>query len=317
MPRVSVVIPTFNCATYLPLAIDSVLSQSYKDLEILVVDDGSTDGTAERISHHMKRIRYVYQENEGASAARNRAVEMSTGEYIAYLDADDMWYPQKLELQVAYLDRDMECGLVHSDVCVIDERDEILHRQFNSETARSVPQGSCLLQLLHHSHIQTLTVVERRDCFEKVGGFDKRLPIAQDYMHWILIALEGWKIGYIGEPLAKYRWRRGSLMASKRRLLEDYERIYSILLNETSLGDRYGKHAIDTIEERITSVQRELAGVDYAEGRNATARRRLARLIQRSPLSPKLYLDLLKACLHPSLHAKLRAFRGMSTRAIC
>lgn len=106
-------------------------------------------------------------------------------------------------------------------------------------------------------------------------------------------------------------------MASKRRLLEDYERIYSILLNETSLGDRYGKHAIDTIEERIISVQRELAGVDYAEGRNATARRRLAWLIQRSPLSPKLYLDLLKACLHPSLHAKLRAFRGMSTRAIC
>ena len=74
---------------------------------------------------------------------------------------------------------------------------------------------------------------------------------------------------------------------------------------------------IETVEERIISVQRELADVDYAEGRNATARRRLAWLIQRSPLSPRLYLDLLKACLHPSLHAKLRAFRGMSTRAIC
>ena len=317
MPRVSVVIPTFNCAAYLPLAIDSVLKQSYKDLEILVVDDGSTDGTVDQISHYAKHIRYLYQENEGASTARNRALEMSTGEYIAYLDADDVWYPQKLERQVEYLDRDTECGLVHSEVCVIDEQDEILHHQFNAETARSVPQGSCLLQLLQDSHIQTLTVVERRECFEKVGGFDKRLPVAQDYMHWILIALEGWKFGYIGEPLAKYRWRHGSLMASKRRLLEDYERIYAILLNETSLGDRFGLHAIETVEERIVSVQRELACVDYAEGRNATARRRLAWLIRRSPLSPGLYLDLLKACLHPSLHAKLHAFRGMSTRAIC
>ncbi len=317
MPRVSVVIPTFNCATYLPRALDSVLSQSYKDFEILVVDDGSTDGTVDQISNYTKHIRYLYQENEGASGARNRALEVSTGEYIAYLDADDMWYPQKLERQVAYLDGHVECGLVHSEVAVIDEQDQTLHHRFNSETSRSVPQGSCLLQLLQHSHIQTLTVVERRDCFEKVGGFDKRLSVAQDYMHWILIALEGWKFGYIAEPLAKYRWRRGSLMASKRRLLEDYEQICSILLKETSLGDRYGKHAIDTVEERIISVQRELAGVDYAEGRNATARRRLAWLIQQSPLSPKLYLDFFKACLHPSLHAKLRAFRGMSTRAIC
>jgi hypothetical protein len=228
-----------------------------------------------------------------------------------------VWFPQKLERQVAYLDRETECGLVHSEVCVIDEQDEIIHRQFNAETARSVPQGSCLLQLLQDSHIQTLTVVERRECFEKVGGFNKRLPVAQDYMHWLLIALEGWKFGYIGEPLAKYRWRRGSLMASKRRLLEDYEWIYSTLLNETSLRDRYGTCAIQIVEKRIVSVQRELASVDYAEGRNATARRRLAWLIQRSPLSPTLYLDLLKVCLHPSLHAKLRAFRGMSTRAMC
>lgn len=317
MPRVSVVIPTFNCATYLPSAIDSVLNQSFNDFEILVVDDGSTDGTIDRLRQYAKHIHYVYQENAGASAARNRALSLSTGEYIAYLDADDVWYPTKLERQIAFLDTNKEYGLVHSDVSVIDEQDEIIHRQFNSETARSVPQGSCMLELLQHSHIQTLTVVERRDCFQKVGGFDDRIPIAQDYLHWIMIALEGWKFGYIKEPLGKYRWRRGSLMAGRRRLLEDYERIYAILLNETTLGSRYGKQAIEIVEKRIISVQRDLARVHYAEGHNTMARRRLASLIQQTPLDPTLYLDLLKACLPSFLHVKLRAFRGMSTRAVC
>lgn len=317
MPRVSVVIPTFNCATYLPSAIDSVLNQSFNDFEILVVDDGSTDGTIDRLRQYAKHIHYVYQENAGASAARNRALSLSTGEYIAYLDADDVWYPTKLERQIAFLDMNKEYGLVHSDVSVIDEQDEIIHRQFNSETARSVPQGSCMLELLQHSHIQTLTVVERRDCFQKVGGFDDRIPIAQDYLHWIMIALEGWKFGYIKEPLGKYRWRRGSLMAGRRRLLEDYERIYAILLNETTLGSRYGKQAIEIVEKRIISVQRDLARVHYAEGHNTMARRRLASLIQQTPLDPTLYLDLLKACLPSFLHVKLRAFRGMSTRAVC
>ena len=138
-----------------------------------------------------RKLTYLYQQNRGVSAARNHAVSKASGELLAYLDADDVWYSEKLERQVAFLDAHQECGMVHSEISVINEQDEILYVRFNEETKRPVPQGFCIKALLRRNHIQTLTVVERRNCFDYVGGFDERLPIAQDYLHWIMLAAEG------------------------------------------------------------------------------------------------------------------------------
>jgi glycosyltransferase involved in cell wall biosynthesis len=301
MPRVSVIIPSYNCDRYLKRAIDSASAQTYKDYEILVVDDGSTDDTKDVAMQYGRKVTYLYQQNRGVSAARNHAISKASGELLAYLDADDMWYPEKLERQVAFLDAHQECGMVHSEMSVINEQDEVLHVRFYEETKRSVPQGYCVQQLLMRCHIQTLTVVERRSSFDRVGGFDDRLPIVQDYLHWTMIAAEGQAVGYLAEPLGKYRWRTGSLIGNYPRLLEDYVRIYDILLHEKPIASRHGDECADILRARLYLVQRELAYLDRIDGRRESARRRLANMIKESPRQFELYVDLLKAYLPASL----------------
>lgn len=301
MPRVSVIIPSYNCARYLGRAIDSASEQTYKDYEIVLVDDGSTDDTKDVAMRYGKKVTYLYQQNQGLSAARNQGISKASGELLAYLDADDMWYPEKLERQVAFLDAHQECGIVHSEMSIINEQDEVLHVRFYEETQRSVPQGYCLRQLLMRCHIQPVTVVERRNVFDLVGGFEKQLLVAQDYLHWIMIAAEGQAIGYLVEPLGKYRWRAGSLIENRPRLLEDYVRICDILLHEKPIASRHGAECADILRARSYKVQRELAYLDRIQGRNESAKRRLASLIKKRPSQFELYVDLLKAYLPTSL----------------
>lgn len=301
MPRVSVIIPSYNCARYLGRAIDSAREQTYKDYEIVLVDDGSTDDTKNVVMQYGQKVTYLYQQNQGLSAARNQGISKASGELLAYLDADDMWYPEKLERQVGFLDAHPECGIVHSEMSIINEQDEVLHVRFYEETKRSVPQGYCLRQLLMRCHIQPVTVVERRNVFDLVGGFEKQLLVAQDYLHWIMIAAEGQAVGYLAEPLGKYRWRAGSLIGNRPRLLEDYIRICDILLHEKPIASRHGEEYADILRARSYKVQRELAYLDRIEGRNESAKRRLASMIKKWPSQFELYVDLLKAYLPASL----------------
>lgn len=309
MPRVSVIIPTYNCGAYLGRAIDSVCAQTYTDCEILVVDDGSTDDTKDVVLPYGQRVTYLYQQNQGVSAARNHAIAKASGELLAYLDADDMWYPEKLERQVAFLDAHQECGMVHSEMSVINEQDEILHGRFYEETKRSVPQGYCLQQLLTRCHIQPLTVVERRSTFDRVGGFDERLLVAEDYLHWIMIAAEGQALGYLAEPLGKYRWRAGSLIGNQPRLLEGYARICDMLLHEKPIAPRHGAECAAILRVRSCQVQRELAYLDRIHGRRESGQRRLVKLIKEWPGQFELYADLLKAYLPAGLFSKLQALK--------
>ena len=294
MPRVSVVIPTYNCARFLDRTIDSALRQTYRDFEVIVVDDGSTDETKALMQKYGDPVHYVYQQNQGASVARNVAVSQAGGEFIAYLDADDVWNPEKLARQVEYLDAHPACGFVHTEVSVIDEHDQILHARFNQETKRPVPQGRCMQDVLLRSHIQTLTVLERRSAFDSAKGFDPRLPIAQDYLHWILVVLHGFDVGYLPEPLGQYRWRAGSLMSSQRRLLDDFVKIYEIVLMEEKVEQTYGAEICRLVNERLYDTQRQLAYVERRECQTVAARQRIRSLIRHWPLQFELYLDLLK-----------------------
>ena len=296
MPRVSVIIPTYNCDRYLARAIESALEQSYTDHEILIVDDGSTDNTADLLDRYEGKIRYFRQPNRGVSAARNLALSHATGEFIAYLDADDMWYPKKLELQVAFLDIEKECGLVHTEVSVIDEDDHIVHLRFNGETQRVIPQGHCLADMLRQCHIQTLTVLERRECVHRAGLFDERLPIAQDYHHWIKVALEGFAIGYLPDPLAKYRWRGGSLMGNQRRFLEDLVVIYESLLQENRIIRNGEGNMVQIVSQELFLKHRQLAYLERTGGKYGQARKRMRHLIRNRPGTVGLYIEFLKNC---------------------
>lgn len=295
MPRVSVIIPTFNCVAFLGSAIDSVLAQTYTDYEIIVVDDGSTDGTRECIAKYGARVKYFHQSNQGVSAARNLALDHATGEFIAYLDADDIWCPGKLEAQVGYLDSHQECGLVHTEVSVIDEDSRIIHACFNRETGRSVPRGKCLNDLLQRCHIQTLTVMERRSWSDRAGPFDLRLPVAQDYMHWIMLVIAGAEVGYLDQPLGMYRWRQGSLMSSQSRLWRDLCTICRIILAETTVVQCHGSDAESLLRNQYYKYRRSLAYLDRIEGRKRLAVESLFDLIREKPFKAELYVDLFKA----------------------
>ncbi len=294
MPRVSVVIPTYNCARFLGQTIDSALRQAYRDFEIIVVDDGSTDDTQQVVAVYGKTIRYVYQSNQGASAARNVALSIASGEFIAYLDADDLWIADKLSRQVEYMDDHPACGFLHTEVSVIDEQNKVLHTRFNYETNRPVPQGLCIRELLLRSHIQTLTVLERRTAFDDAGMFDLRLPVAQDYLHWLGVVLRGYEVGYLAEPLGQYRWRAGSLMSSQRRLVEDFVRIYEIILAEYGLERLQGAEMMELVQAQLYATQRQLAYLERRECSGAIARRRLSSLIRQRPFDLDLYLDFAK-----------------------
>jgi glycosyltransferase involved in cell wall biosynthesis len=297
MPRVSVITPTFNCAKFLDRAIASALGQTYTDYEVIVVDDGSTDNTRDVVGRYGAGIRYFFQPNEGLSSARNLGLSKASGEFIAYLDADDMWFPPKLESQVAFLAAHAECGLVHSDAAVIDESDQVIHRRFNQETGRQVPHGYCLADLLQRCHIQIPTVLERRDHIELTGGFDRRLKSLEDYLHWILVAMEGLPFGYIDEPLAMYRWRAASLSSNRRGMAEARATMLEILLQEKDLPLRYGQEAAEIVRAQLFNVHRDLAYLDRTDGRVNAARRRLIGLARESPLRTSLYVDLAKCYL--------------------
>lgn len=206
MLTVSVIVPTYNTLTYLPDAIDSILKQTFEDFEIILVNDGSTDRTdqwAKKLTD--PRIRYIYQENQGLSAARNTGIDLAQGRYVALLDADDLWEPTKLEKQVAYLEANPEVGMVHSWVSFMDEQGRSTGRIW-----KTYAEGMALSQLLHRNDVAVLSVLVRRECFAKVGAFDPSLRSLEDWDMWLRLAVH-YSIAVIKEPLARYRQLPGSM----------------------------------------------------------------------------------------------------------
>jgi hypothetical protein len=196
MPQVSVIIPTYNHAQFLRGAIESVLHQSFKDYEIIIIDDGSTDSTQQVVKPYLKSCLYIYQENKGRGGARNTGLKKAQGEYIAFLDADDLWLPEKLKIQINYLKAHPELAFVFSDFIVISSSGEKIRHigGFKKD----------LLHLIQENFIPTLTVVAKKECFEKVGFFNETLPYAEDYEMWLRIT-QSYSLGYLPQVLAKYR----------------------------------------------------------------------------------------------------------------
>ncbi|MDD4938655.1 MAG: glycosyltransferase [Candidatus Omnitrophica bacterium] len=181
-PGISVIIPTYNRAQYIREAIDSVLEQSCKDWEIIVVDDGSTDNTRDILKAYAK-VRYIYQKNKGPGAARNLGVRNSRAEHIAFLDSDDLWLPEKLKKQREVLESRPELAFVCSQTCVIDDKGKLLFYW-----RREKDNKECFEGLREENFISTTTVLMRRECFESVGGFDEKLSNAQDYDLWLRLS---------------------------------------------------------------------------------------------------------------------------------
>lgn len=180
-PTVSVILPTFNRKKYVVAAVQSVLAQTYKDFELIVLDDGSTDGTKEALEAFGTCIRYVYQANAGRSNARNHALRLARGRYIAFLDSDDLFLPHKLGVQVQFLDDHQRYGMVYTSAkCISEDGSPLPHAFTASASGRIYQQIAFFVPVT----VALPTVMIRREVLMQVGGFDEVMERFEDTDLW-------------------------------------------------------------------------------------------------------------------------------------
>jgi glycosyltransferase involved in cell wall biosynthesis len=253
MPKVSVIIPTYNREGFIVEALESILAQTFYDFEIIIVDDGSTDHTGKIVQDFIDRypetISYIYQSNRGAPATRNTGIRTSRGEFIAFLDSDDVWFPRKLEKCMRFLE-DSGYGWVTTAAIRQDgsKREEL---RVSSDFLEDNGQKLALLKngLYFFSSVLIIPsgVMIHKECFNKTGMFDESLKVGEDTDMWLRFAEAGIQAGYINEALFTYRVHSGTMTKIKASSsLEDHILIAS-------------KHA------QILGMHRQLIRRTYAE----------------------------------------------------
>ena len=208
-PKVSVIIPAFNSAPFIAETIQSVLAQTYGNFEIIVVDDGSTDTTLDVLNEFGDQITVLTKANGGPASARNLAIRNASGKYIAFLDADDLWTPEKLAEQVAFLEAHPEVGLTYAEALMFDEVGG--EKQIRGKIGFTGETSFC--HLLLGDHIPNSTVLMRRNCVDTIGWLNERrdLIAVEDYEYWLRLA-KAFPIRAIARPLAYYRVHAHNLM---------------------------------------------------------------------------------------------------------
>lgn len=233
-PVVSIVIPTYNCALYIAETIASVLNQSFKDIELIVVDDGSTDATRDIVASFGQPVRLVTQANAGVCVARNRGISEAAGKYICLMDHDDYWFPHKLARQVSILEQQPETGVVYSSF-ILWHRDESTGQfpspdsfDLNTYLDDTVPEFSGWIyhQFLIDCWMLTSTAMFRAEIFDQCGLFDESLPYSEDWDLWLRIS-RSYPFVQLRRPTTLYRQhaQQGNRLARdidyRTRLLQD------------------------------------------------------------------------------------------------
>lgn len=240
MPKASVIIPTYNRAQYIINTVKSVINQTYKDFEIIIVDDGSEDNTKEVIENIAKNnqniIQYIYQNNKGPAAARNTGIINAKGDYIAFLDSDDYWMPNKLEEQFNYFIANPSCNVLHNEVHICNLEGKII--QVNSHQDKAKREGWLFDEIiLLKTYIFLSSLIVNKDVFKKVGRFAESLYSSEDVELFLRLALE-YKIGFINKPLV-------------RRIIHES----SITGSGYLFGNRGTVECLDIISDKLPSVR--------------------------------------------------------------
>jgi len=233
---VSVIIPAYNMAQLTVKTVESVLNQSYKNIEIIVVDDGSTDDTKEKLSIFGNKINCICKENGGACSARNVGIRISKGKYIGILDCDDLYDAKKIELSVKFLEENPDFGLVHTDAYFVDQNDTIIRRRAHKKCKYS---GWIKDKLILSTFICNSTVVLRRECFDQVGLFDEDMFPPADWDMWLRVS-EFFQVGYVNAPLTKYRVTSSGCLNN----LEQTRKEYLLVLDKFFLRNKLSGSSI-------------------------------------------------------------------------
>jgi len=234
MPQVSVIIPAYNQGSYLAEAVESVLAQTYSNWEIIIVDDGSTDDTAVVAqSFSDARIRYVYQENRGLSGARNTGIRHANGQCLTYLDADDRFLAQKLELLVKKLQEDATLGFVAGQAVPIDEHGNQIGKVFKKRP----PENPAHWLLGNPLHVGSMMV--RRSWQERVGYFDENLRSYEDWDMWLRLARAGCQMGWIPRSVSQYRFHRQQMTRNGKQMTEATMAVLDKVFSDEALPESW------------------------------------------------------------------------------
>lgn len=269
VPRVSIVVPAYNAAATLAETLDSAMEQEFPGFELLVIDDGSIDETGEIARRYQEmdqsaRVLYFYQEHIGAAHARNHGLAIARGEFVAFLDADDVWVRSKLREQTLLLEEQPSVDLVFSDCRYIE------FGKVSTDTKRDrtgLVEAPNLLDLITGRPIAMSTVVARRDKVMRVGGFDESLIVCEDYDLWYRLQLAGSRFRLVDQVHTLIRLRPDSLSSN----LENYRRDMSRILG--NLLHRYSLTAAERqlIEEEMAGLPSCVMAEDEARGRSGVA----------------------------------------------
>jgi glycosyltransferase involved in cell wall biosynthesis len=294
-PTVSVIVPAHNAERYLRESLDSVLAQTFTDFELIVIDDGSTDRTAEILRSYGNRIVCVHQEKRGPAAARNRGLQMARGSWIAFQDSDDIWLPQKLERQAGFARAHPQYGIVTTDILWFDEtgvtRPSIRDRF-------PIENGWVMKKLLLHNWISNSAVMARRECFERVGGFDEEPGVyGSDWMKWVEIA-QFYQVYFIEEVLV--RFRRHAASFTQQNTERQFENLFR---NLEKLQQRVPALAQEPelVKEAAYRICVSRGSADLRGLHIQRAREKLRRALHYRPYGARAWLWLIAAHVPASL----------------
>jgi glycosyltransferase involved in cell wall biosynthesis len=292
-PRVSVVIPTYNRAALLQAALESVYAQTWKDFEVLVVDDGSTDGTEAMLRPFVEErgLRHLRQANRGPSAARTRGIESARGEYVAFLDSDDLWLPIKLSVQIPRMEACPEAVMCYSNLLHYNPDSGALSVRYRQQAVRS---GDLYLALIYKKlHCAPPTLVVRKAIAERVGGFDEALRLSEDRDFNIRVARQGPILG-VPEPLAVVRLHGAAHPKDPTVRLshEAMQAAQEYVLRKTLAEDP----ALRGAAGRVSSLYHLGWGMGLlAQKKPRQARQQLWKSIRSNPLQWRAYMDLARS----------------------
>jgi len=233
MAIVSIIIAAYNAEKYISETINSVLSQTYPNIECIVVNDGSTDGTREIVNNFGTRIKYVYQDNAERAAARNNGVAHATGKYINYIDADDLITSDKIADQVTYLEQNPEYDLVYSKAKYFKDNG---NRSYYS-VPRITPQGDILDKLMYGNFINLGSPLIRKEAVDRVGGFDATrhdIILNEDWDFWLRLAISGSRFGFIDKYQLLYRVHESNTSKARLRGIESKLKVIDKIINQYS-----------------------------------------------------------------------------------
>ncbi len=283
MPTVSVIIHTFNNEKFIAETVESVLKQTYNDYEIIVVDDGSEDGTRNALLPYMQDIRYHYKENGGIASAKNAGISLCNAEFVAFLDHDDLWVPDKLKIQMEHFNNNPQVGLVYAKYTSFRDGKEL----------RTKPEkgysGWIFKELLSKSFIQTSTVMVKRECLDAVGPYDESFTLGDEYDMFLRVA-KRFQCSFVDKELTRYRIHDRN--ASKDDLLFNKEnlRVFKkVYKGYTDLDEKEKK----ILRKRIAMYSIKVAKGLYSQGQLEESKKYQKEALEYLPFYKRFTGDLI------------------------